>query len=41
MNEFQKRAFKNRVIAIVLVVMLCGYLFPIYWMFSTATKTKA
>lgn len=41
MYEFQRRALKNRVIAIVLLILLCIYLFPIYWMFSTATKTKA
>jgi multiple sugar transport system permease protein len=40
MNEFQRRQAKNRVIVVILLAMLCVYLFPIYWMFSTATKTK-
>jgi multiple sugar transport system permease protein len=40
MNEFQRRKLKDRVIVVILVAMLLVYLFPIYWMFSTATKTK-
>ncbi|MDK2896043.1 MAG: multiple sugar transport system permease protein [Candidatus Atribacteria bacterium] len=41
MNEFQRRKAKNRVIVVVLLVILVVYFFPIYWMFSTATKSKA
>ncbi len=41
MNEFVRRRYKDRVIVLILVIMLVIYLFPIYWMFSTATKSKA
>ena len=41
MNEFVRRRHKDRVIVLILVIMLVIYLFPIYWMFSTATKSKA
>ncbi|HSV31627.1 MAG TPA: carbohydrate ABC transporter permease [Atribacteraceae bacterium] len=41
MNEFQRRRTKDRIIVLMLLVMLLVYLFPIYWMFSTATKTLA
>lgn len=41
MNEFVRRRYKDRVIVLILVIMLIIYLFPIYWMFSTATKSKA
>lgn len=40
MNYLKREKYKNRVIIGVLIFILCIYLFPVYWMFATATKTK-
>jgi len=40
MNHLKREKYKNWIIVGVLIFILCIYLFPVYWMFATATKTK-
>ncbi len=40
MNYLKKQKYKNYIIIGILIFILCIYLFPVYWMFATATKTK-
>jgi multiple sugar transport system permease protein len=40
MNHLKKQKYRNALIIGILIVILCIYLFPVYWIFATATKTK-
>jgi multiple sugar transport system permease protein len=40
MNHLKKQKYRNALIIGILIVILGIYLFPVYWIFATATKTK-
>jgi len=40
MNYIRREKYRNWIIIGILIFLLCIYLFPVYWMFATATKTK-